>query len=279
MVHVASGDLWAGAEVQLYDLANELHQCTRIRLHVVLLNHGILENRMRQQGIAVTVLDEGKFNSVRIFYLLRRFLRKVKPDIVHTHQQKENVLGSIAASSFSGVRSIRTVHGGPEFGLKPWQVHKLGYRLLDWICARYLQQKLVAVSYELRDLLGRRFRKEKIAVVENGIDVAEVRNVGSTIVEIPGPVESIKIGFAGRLTPVKRVDILIETARLLARNESNDFRFYIFGDGPLEGELRELIRNLLCRAVIQVCDLFGEWRGFFSARCSRLSNRLFRSTS
>src|SRR5690625_6993292 len=109
ITHIASGDLWAGAEAQMANLLAALHQTEGVKLDVVLLNHGELEARLRQAGIPVTVLDEGELSAFIIAWRLWRHFRRKRPDLVHTHRCKENVLGSVAAR-LVGARSVRTVH-------------------------------------------------------------------------------------------------------------------------------------------------------------------------
>ena len=48
--HIASGDLWAGAEVMVYQLLNGLRRCTEIDLCAVILNEGKLASEIRRLG-------------------------------------------------------------------------------------------------------------------------------------------------------------------------------------------------------------------------------------
>ena len=96
-LHIASGDLWAGAEVQLYTLVKALKQKLNVPVSVILLNHGVLENKLQQAGINVTVIDESKINSGKILRYLYTAIKSLQPDVIHTHRVKENILGGIAA--------------------------------------------------------------------------------------------------------------------------------------------------------------------------------------
>ena len=50
-----------------------------------------------------------------------------------------------------------------------------------------------------------------------------------------------KIGLAGRLAPIKRVDIFIQTALYLIKNYPDmNVSFHVFGDGPIRRELEDL---------------------------------------
>lgn len=248
VAHIASGDLWGGAEAQLYSLAKELNRSSAISLYVILLNHGILEQRLRDCGVEVIVVDETKFSSVQVLFRLYRILADIRPNILHTHRQKENVLGSLAMLFLGNCKSLRTVHGQAEFSLRLWQVHKRFYRLLDWFCGRVLQDRIVAVSEELGILLARQFTPQKVGVVYNGVDVDEVINRSRLQISLPGSAEAFKVAFVGRLVPVKRVDVFIDIAKELLSEDKDRYRFYVFGEGPLQKELDAQIRaaNIGC---------------------------------
>jgi hypothetical protein len=68
---------------------------------VVVLNEGELANRLRQLNIPTVILPEANMSSLQIFWRLIRIIFTRKPDVVHTHRQKENILGGkpIANSS------------------------------------------------------------------------------------------------------------------------------------------------------------------------------------
>lgn len=243
VVHIASGDLWAGAEVQLYNLTKELYKNAQVRVLVILLNHGILEKKLEEAGINIAVFDEKLLNNLQILSRIYFFLKKFRPDIVHTHRQKENVLGGFAAL-LTGIKSLRTVHGAPE--LRPAYMHisKRFFIFMDWFSGRTVQDKIVAVSKQLADQLTTQFPETKIRVIENGIDKNEVRTAAEELVSLPGPLDAINIAIVGRLVSVKRVDIFLRAAHLVLQRNTNRYAFYIFGDGPLRSDITELIKTL-----------------------------------
>ena len=244
VVHIASGDLWAGAEVQLYYLAKELYKNKLIHLTIILLNHGILERELKQAGIPVIVFDEKKLGSLQIFIRLRTFMKAVSPDIVHTHRQKENVLGSVAALLSSSAKSLRTVHGSSESLPRRMQINKQFFRMMDRLCGQLMQDRIVAVSSQLADQLATRFPINKIRIIENGIDVEAVQKAASEPVELPGPSQAINIAIVGRLVPVKRADIFLRVAQMLIEESEGHYIFYIFGDGPLRDDITSLLKTL-----------------------------------
>jgi glycosyltransferase involved in cell wall biosynthesis len=246
IVHIASGDLWAGAEVQMFTLVKALKDLHRVSVSVILMNHGELENRLREQGVAVTVFDESRLSSPGILKGIIKLLKETRPDVIHTHRLKENVLGSIAAMFAGRIPSIRTVHGAPEHSFGSLQLHKRLLRQIDRIVGRHLQNRIIAVSEDLADLLRKHYPHSQVYVINNGIEVTkkdhihlEYGNVGNN------ENEGIKIGIAGRLVPIKRMDIFIQTARYLKDHyHDTPASFHIYGDGPLKPELESLGNRL-----------------------------------
>lgn len=245
VLHIASGDLWAGAEVQLYTLARALHAKPNISVSLVLLNHGRLEQECLNAGINVTVIDESVLNGFQILRLLINLIKAQKPDVIHTHRLKENILGSIAAFFGGRIASLRTVHGAPEHRPSWWKFPKRLIFVLDRLCGRYLQRKIVAVSGDLASILENSFPSKQLCVIENGIDLAAIHKDHPFRTLQGDKRDAFKVGLAGRLVSVKRVDIFIQTALYLINSHPDmEVSFHVFGDGPMRYELEELSQKL-----------------------------------
>lgn len=245
VLHIISGDLWAGAETQALTLITALHsQCD---VMVALMNHGELEKRLKQAGISTTVIDEQHFSSFNITRRLVSTIEQFQPDIIHTHRQKENILGSfanlIANKSLTHRKaSVRTTHGAPEHkatGLKK------GIIWLDNFCGKYLQDAIISVSQDLHLYLKKIFPAEKIHIIQNGVDLDALCKAKPAEDISAHSSAQFHIGIIGRLEPVKRVDLFLRAAQLLiAQHSSISFRFHVIGDGRLKEELIALAREL-----------------------------------
>lgn len=245
VMHIISGDLWAGAEAQAFTLLKYLSP--HVELSVVLMNDGELASRLRAINVQVTVLPEATLSSLKILFKLIAVLRRFRPDLIHTHRQKENILGNVAnvlAALTTGRRatSVRTCHGAPEFN--PHGMQRLQVMLDLWV-GRYLQRGVIAVSGELANKLAVFFPRRKIFVIENGVDIPALKNdvyKADFFLEAP---HARHIGIVGRLEKVKRVDIFLAMAALLCqRMPSGSLQFHIIGFGRMEKELREAAERL-----------------------------------
>lgn len=240
VLHIISGDQWAGAEVQAFTLLTQLQPL--VDLHVLVMNEGELARRCRESGMATTVLEETKLATWQLFWGIRREITRIKPQMVHTHRQKENVFGALANFSSCRAKCIRTVHGAPEFS--PTTKQKLQI-LFDGFCGRHLQDAVVAVSGDLAGKLQGRFATEKLHVIPNGIDPHEVRRglqMPTFKAESPG---ATHVGIVGRLVTVKRVDLFLQMAALLRQQRADrHWQFHVFGDGPLRDSLQATAAGL-----------------------------------
>jgi glycosyltransferase involved in cell wall biosynthesis len=245
VLHIISGDLWAGAEVQAYTLLTSLP--AEYELLVILMNYGELETRLKAAGIKTHVIDERQINSLKIISQLIASIRQFSPHVIHTHRQKENILGTIA-NLFSHwptskrARSLRTVHGAPEHqakGLKQLLIK------LDQVCGRYGQDAIISVSNDLTHKLQRQFPAKYIHTIHNGINVAQLKLISPATDVRKNAKTAIHIGIIGRLEPVKRVDLFLQTAAYLIQHASEfNFRFHIIGDGKLRQTLEQLTTQL-----------------------------------
>lgn len=243
VLHIASGDLWAGAEVQAFTLISHLARIPGTEVATVLMNEGTLAHKLRSSGVPVYMLDEQKMASPRILGSLRSILCAWRPDVIHTHREKENIIGSLANRLCCNVPSVRTIHGGREDSGKGARRRAI-YALDRW-CGRTLQQRLIAVTRELGLRATGEFPAEKIVVIENGVDIAAVR-AEKGIAEFRTAEPSVThIGIVGRLVEVKRVDLFLETAAALLRQYPlRPWRFHVFGEGPERSRLEEISRRL-----------------------------------
>lgn len=240
VIHVASGDRWAGAEAQVYTLLKTLNKIEDVAVYAVILNDGELSNKLKKEGINTTVLDEAKLSSWQILLSLRTLFQETQPDIIHTHRLKENVLSSITNKISVNAVSVATVHGDSEFHYPIWKVHKHAPQWVNWFCTRFLYKKLIAVSKDLAEKLSKKYPKTLIKMIENGIDIETVQlEAKSSHFKTDANIKH-HIGIAGRLERVKRVDIFLDTAKLLINSSpDNTWHFHIFGEGALESDLKQ----------------------------------------
>jgi glycosyltransferase involved in cell wall biosynthesis len=244
--HIAHGDLWAGAEVQLAALLEGLAHDSMWELSAIVLNDGRLVQEIEKIGIPVTVVSEKRHNDLTLFMKIVTQLRRQRPAILHTHKYKDNILG-VGAAAAAGVSTVvRVVHGmtEPFSGIayaKMWC-----YELVDRLFTSTKVSKVIAVSSDIEVSLRKLYGVCKVVQIHNGINLEKVR--------VTRDRESVRNGFGirpddyvigtvGRLTPVKGHEILLRAAGSLV-NKIPNIKLLIVGDGPLMPALKQLTDEL-----------------------------------
>jgi glycosyltransferase involved in cell wall biosynthesis len=162
------------------------------------------------------------------------FLRKNKIDVVHLHFVSFDVFLLVLYKywlryklviTFTGSDIHRASRNNPA-GLKV----RLALRHADAV---------TAVSQDLCDKLAAVFGYANALYVPNGVDREELRRLAAAA---PSPVEDDQLIYCGRLTPVKRVPLLIEAFhRCVARGCKG--KLYIVGDGEEAPRVEALIAS------------------------------------
>ena len=244
--HLASGDRWAGAEVQVAALLRALLRRAEFDLLAILLNEGRLANELRNSGIEVKVIPEKEMNFFSIVREAGRFLSGKGVSVLHSHRYKEN----LAAVALGWMRHIpclvRTQHGMPE----PFTgVRKAKHGFLQWLdrmTARYATDCVIAVSDDMHRKLARSLGVRKVHTIHNGLDregVSSELSQAEAKRRLGIPETSGLVGTAGRLDRIKRNDILLLAAQHILRRAA-ETRFLIAGDGEERIRLEETAKNL-----------------------------------
>lgn len=244
--HVAMGDLWAGAEVQLLALMTYLVRLGEFECSVILFNEGRLARELRKLPLSVSVISEKHHSPIGIAYRLATIFRETRPDIVHTHKYKDAILATIAARCV-GVRCvIRVIHGMPEPFKGLSNVNMAIYTMVDRFVTSWLVDKVVAVSADIEKALVRIYRENRVVRIHNGIDleVVQVRTQRSEKRKEWHFDDTVTlIGTVGRLVPVKGHTVLLEALRIL-RQSDRTVMLLVVGDGPLRGHLESEVKRL-----------------------------------
>ena len=244
--HVAVGDLWAGAEVQLKVLLSKLVGLTGLDLSVIVLNEGRLEEEIEALGIPVRVFPESRWGSGKIFLELVREFKKSNIQIVHTHKYKDTILAAPAAKVCGIPHVVRTVHGlrEPFQGLQSLKMSV--YQAIERIVHRYYVDAIIGVSSQIECTYKAEGERFRVTCIRNGIDL-DGRSMQTdrwrTRKDLDVDPETSLIGTIGRLTPVKGIRYLLEAATILLRQGAK-VKILVVGEGSIRQDLMAQTHSL-----------------------------------
>ncbi|RJP41189.1 MAG: glycosyltransferase family 1 protein [Desulfobacteraceae bacterium] len=258
-MHIISGDLWAGAEAMAYQLLSGLNKLDRIDLYLIILNKGRLELSCRQLGIKTFLVNERTLPATAIAGRVIRIARKIKPDIIHAHRYKENILAASMAGFCGRPKLVATQHGRSEAD-NPSFRNRIISRL-NHACLQRIFTEVVAVSKDTAEYLlhAGGLKQRKLTIIPNGITVP----LTPRVMKDTGNDRPFTIGSAGRLFPVKRFDALIEIARQVCRVKSQT-RFVIAGEGPERKKLMALIARYELNEQVQLLGHVEDMPAFYN---------------
>jgi len=206
---------------------------------------------------------------------LRRTVVRRRADVLHTHTAKAGATGRIASMLLWGDwprTTVHTFHGHVLSGYFSGRREKVFIRVERFLARR--SGAIVAVSEEVRnDLvdLGVASRK-KIVVIPYGFDLSRMTRPAEAERalrrgEIDLAPEAFVVGWAGRLTAIKRPHDLVRTLAELVEMGVDAF-LVVVGDGPERESVERLATEL---GVIARCRFLGyrrdmsRWYGAFDA--------------
>jgi glycosyltransferase involved in cell wall biosynthesis len=145
----------------------------------------------------------------------------LRPDVVHTHGYRADVLGGLAV----GTRSIRvtTVHG---FTGGDWK-----NRFYEWLQIRTYRRfdAVVAVSRSVRERLQERgLRARRLELIPNAFSATGGVSRSDARAELGLPADAKVVGWVGRLSVEKGADVLLAAAAQLTDRR---ICFSIIGEG------------------------------------------------
>lgn len=244
--HIATADLWAGAEVYVSGLLKHLARIQGFGVSAILFNEGRLAQELTACGLEVAIIHEKQCGLPRMFVDLVRSLRRQRCHIVHTHKPKDNILG-VAAGKCLGVPAfVRTIHGCPEPFTGLENIRMRVHESIDALITKHLTTKVIMVSENLSQLLGDTYTSGQMICIHNGIDVESVRaRTGRLRIREDWKVPDALplIGVIGRLTRVKGQEIFLR-AIARAHKSYRNLKGVVIGDGPERGRLQELAMTL-----------------------------------
>ena len=239
ILHLITSLKIGGAESFLVYLLEKLKQSNDYHF-VIYFHDGPNVEKIKKLGFPIFKVS-GKFKLYDPWFYLRlkKLIKKIKPDLIHSSLWSANIVGRIIAKKLK-IPIICDLHNDSSFNGK----------LRNFLEKRTIKipRKFIAVS----NFVGESFKnsflpasKDKITVIQNGIDFESLRKKA-----FEKPLKRTDFGFTqkdfivgaiGRLEPIKSFDVLI---KIFSKIREDKIKLCIIGDGSQKNGLIKLTKDL-----------------------------------
>ena len=190
--------------------------------------------------------------------LTKKALKKLKPDIIHTHLELLEVLYYLR-DSLDGIKLFFTCHNPPK---------KLigDERPAERDACRYLLDhnglRIIALHEDMAKEIEEMFDIKGVSVIRNGIDFDSFRKVdlSKNAIRIINdiPEDAYVIGQVSRFSYQKNPEFTIKAFNELQKKKDNSYLLLI-GRGEMEAQLRNMIKELglekKCKIMVSRDDI------------------------
>jgi glycosyltransferase involved in cell wall biosynthesis len=212
---------------------------------------------LKSDAVAVAEIIVGDRNYLGERTAVRELCERQKPDVVHTHGYRPDVVDAGVARG-RGIAVISTCHGFIDAGFKG--------RIYQWAQRQALRRfdAVIAVSEPIAGrLLDAGVARSRIHLVPNAFAAAkEVLSRDAARRELGLPMDRPVIGWVGRLSREKGPDVAIDA---FARTALAGASLAVIGTGPDEASLRARAEVLGVADRVLWCGAVPDAGRFFPA--------------
>ena len=217
-----------GAERLAVDAAAALDPGRYVPHLLVTRHSGPLEDRVREAGLAYTVLGRRRGFRPTLFLRARRIVRG--SDLLHAHKFAGSAWGALLAGS-AGRPLVAHEH---TFDGVSRPTRKIVYRAAIAPCAARIVCVSSGVAASLR---ADGVAADKLTVIPNAVTISETLSREAARAELGLPPSAHVVGMVARLRPEKQHALALEALAAL-RDRDVPCLLCVVGDGPLADPLR-----------------------------------------
>ena len=250
IVHVITRLILGGAQENTLLTVDGLHH--RFGDDVTLITgpaegpEGDLFGKAKARGLEVEVMPElvraiRPATDLKAYRELRRSIRRLKPEVVHTHSSKAGIIGRAAAWDEHVPAVVHTIHGLPFGPSESATKNRLYIALERWAARRCHAIVGVCDAMAEQALAAGVGRPEQYSTVYSGMDVDAFLNPSRPRDEVRRELgladDEVAFGTVARLFERKGHDDILAAAPAVLRANPR-VRFVFIGDGILRDRLK-----------------------------------------
>ena len=250
LLYVIDNMEFGGGERVFLQLASALRD--HFKVFVAASPGGRFEEGLSGLGIRLIPVDMRQRPSFKPISELVRIIKEKKITLVHSQGGRADFFARVAGKMARVPYIVSTV-AMPVEGYDVGRWRKAVYIFLDRLTERYVD-RFIVVSEVLKETLikGHKIPPHKVVRIYNGIEIGQYRH-DATYADLRKewgvPSHVPLIGAIGRLVWQKGLTHLLQAMPLVFQ-EYPDTRLILVGDGPLQEDLRDQVRDLGIEASV-----------------------------
>jgi glycosyltransferase involved in cell wall biosynthesis len=198
-------------------------------------------------------------------YKIYREIKRIQPDVLHTHTAKAGSVGRSAGFLYRWLtfgtlvgkpRPLKVVHTfhGHVFHSYYGRARTRIFITIEKILARIATDKIVVISEQQFQEIHNTYgigRADQFAIVHLGIDLRPFEKLPARETDVRFEIGAGKtdflVGFVGRLTEIKNLPLLLSAAQRLGSNGNSsdaNLKFLIVGEGHMRAALEAQTKEM-----------------------------------
>lgn len=243
-----------GVQIRLARVAREMVRRGHEVVIVCTEAEGINADGLRQDGVRVELVRTRKWNKVPGWIKMALFLRRERPDIVHSHTFRQNVPATIGAVLARVPGIFAQIHSPKTYRREDWKRY-------DRFLNRF-RSAVLAVSRDVADDIRGSLEPTpppRLEVLYNGVELEPFRALdrkacrAALLEEFGWPDENLVFLHAGRLNKLKNQVFMLRAFKRVSERIPHA-RLLLAGGGELEDEVKAAHQELELR---EACVLAG----------------------
>lgn len=265
VLHLISGGDTGGAKTHIISLLKALGKL--IDAKVVCFIEDRFYYEAVEEGIDIEVFPQKQRWDLSIINRLEEEIAREGYDIIHCHGARANFIGTFLKRKIKKPM-LTTIHSDYKLDFKDNFYKRIVYTALNSLALRQFDH-YIAISQTFKEMLVERgFRRDRIYVVYNGIDLDGdmtyvAREEFFNRYKIPAQ-DRLVVGIIARLDLVKDHETFIRAAQLV-NSSRDDIIFLIAGTGNEEKRLKALVEEMDLEDRVHFLGYVEDQYSFFNA--------------
>jgi glycosyltransferase involved in cell wall biosynthesis len=257
ILYVITGADIGGAQNHLLYLSDWFSQQGH-DVHVVLGEDGPLKQELARLNIETTIIPIPRTiklsKDLQALWKVYLFIKKGNYDIVHSHSSKAGIIARLAGFLNRVPKNIYTAHGfvftDPTLSTKKRNLY-LG---LEKVFSLFSTNIITVSSFDFQQGKAHGINAKKMSIIHNGIPSSAILSAAEWEKKQHrcGEMEKRVIGFVGRFSSEKNIDMLLRVASIFKEQNKVQAEFWLLGDGPLFDHYRAEIKKRNLQSMIHL---------------------------